>query len=90
MDEKYDIEGWATKCNIQCADGRTIMPNAFQGQDGQVVPLVWNHDHNNPENVLGHALLENRPEGVYAYAKFNDTEGGKVAKSLTEHGDITC
>lgn len=89
MDEKYDIEGWATKCNIQCADGRTIMPNAFQGQDGQVVPLVWNHDHNNPENVLGHALLENRPEGVYAYAKFNDTESGKVAKSLTEHGDIT-
>lgn len=70
-------------------DGRTIMENAFQHQDGQTVPVVWNHDHNNPENVLGHALLENRPEGVYAYVKFNDTESGKVAKSLTEHKDIT-
>ena len=89
MDENYDIEGWATKCNIKCMDGRTIMENAFQHQDGQTVPVVWNHDHNNPENVLGHALLENRPEGVYAYVKFNDTESGKVAKSLTEHKDIT-
>ena len=65
------------------------MPNAFQHQDGETVPVVWNHDHNNPENVLGHALLENRPDGVYAYVKFNDTESGKVAKSLTEHKDIT-
>ena len=89
MDEQFDIEGWATKCNIKCADGRVIMPNAFQHQDGETVPVVWNHDHNNPENVLGHALLENRPDGVYAYVKFNDTESGKVAKSLTEHKDIT-
>ena len=58
MDEQFDIEGWATKCNIKCADGRVIMPNAFQHQDGETVPVVWNHDHNNPENVLGHALLK--------------------------------
>ena len=86
--KKYDFSGWATRNNVLCADGRTIMRDAFKDNDGQKVPLVWNHQHNDPQNVLGHALLENREEGVYAYCTFNDTEAGKQAKSLVEHGDI--
>lgn len=85
---KYDFSGWATRANLLCADGRTIMPDAFKDCDGQKVPLVWNHEHNKVDNVLGHALLENRPEGVYAYGVFNDTQAGKDAKCLVEHGDI--
>lgn len=86
--EKYDFSGWATKANIKCSDGRTIMKNAFKHNDGQTVPLVWNHQHNDPNEVLGHALLENRDEGVYAYCTFNNTESGKTAKLLVQHGDI--
>ena len=86
--EKFDFSGWATKANLKCSDGRTIMKDAFKHNDGQTVPLVWNHQHNDPNEVLGHALLENREEGVYAYCKFNDTESGKTAKLLVEHGDI--
>ena len=85
---KYDFSGWATKNNLKCSDGRTIMRDAFKGNDGQTVPLVWNHQHNDPLNVLGHAVLENRENGVYAYCKFNDTEAGKNAKMLVEHGDV--
>ena len=88
MEKKFDFSGWATKANIKCADGRTIMPNAFEHNDGKTVPLVWNHQHDNPNEVLGHALLENRPEGVYAYCTFNDTESGQVAKQLVQHGDV--
>lgn len=84
----YDFSGWATRNNIECSDGRTIMRDAFKQNDGQKVPLVWNHDHNSPDNVLGHALLENREEGVYAYCKFNDTDSGKQAKSLVTNGDV--
>ena len=87
---KYDFSGWATKNNIRCSDGRTIMKDAFKGNDGQTVPLVWNHQHNEPSNVIGHALLENRNEGVYAYCNFNDTESGVIAKALVQHGDITA
>ena len=85
---KYDFCGWATRNNLKCSDGRTILPNAFKDNDGQTVPLVWNHQHNDPFNVLGHALLENRSDGVYAYCTFNDTEQGQNAKTLVEHGDI--
>ena len=88
MEKKFDFSGWATKANIKCADGRTIMPNAFEHNDGKTVPLVWNHQHDTPNEVLGHALLENRPEGVYAYCTFNDTESGQVAKQLVQHGDV--
>lgn len=84
----YDFSGWATRNNIKCSDGRTIMKDAFKHNDGQKVPLVWNHQHNHPDEVLGHALLENREEGVYAYCKFNDTATGKTAKSLVHNGDI--
>lgn len=86
----YDCCGWATKANVKCSDGRTILPDAFKGNDGQVVPLVWNHDHNSVDSVLGHALLENRGDGVYAYCKFNDTESGQNAKKLVQHRDITA
>ena len=88
MEKKFDFSGWATKANIKCADGRTIMPNAFEHDNGKTVPLVWNHQHNDPNEVLGHALLENREEGVYAYCTFNDTESGQVAKQLVQHGDV--
>ena len=88
--EMYHFSGWATKNNLRCSDGRTIMRDAFVGNDGKTVPLVWNHQHNEPTNVLGHALLENRPEGVYAYCTFNDTESGKAAKELVEHGDVSA
>ena len=85
---EYDFSGWATRNNIQCSDGRTIMRDAFKQNDGQKVPLVWNHQHNDPNEVLGHALLENREEGVYAYCKFNNTESGKTAKELVNNGDV--
>ena len=90
MSKKYDFSGWATKNNLRCSDGRTILKDAFKHNDGQTVPLVWNHQHNDPLNVLGHALLENRESGVYAYCTFNDTEAGKNAKMLVEHGDVTA
>ena len=88
--KNYDFSGWATKNNLRCSDGRTILRDAFKHNDGQTVPLVWNHQHNDSQNVLGHALLENRPEGVYAYCKFNDTPAGKNAKMLVEHGDVSA
>ena len=88
MGEKYDFGGWATKNDLLCSDGRTIKKDAFKDCDGMTVPLVWQHDHSSPENVLGHCLLENREEGVYTYGSFNDTEMGEKAKSLVEHGDI--
>ena len=84
----YDFSGYATRNDLQCGDGRTIRKNAFIDNDGREVPLVWNHQHNSPEDVLGHALLENREDGVYAYCTFNDTEYGKLAKKLVQHGDI--
>lgn len=90
MREKYDFSGWATKNNLRCSDGRTIRKDAFKNNDGQTVPLVWNHDHNDPMNVLGHALLENRDEGVYAYCTFNDTAAGNNARQLVQHGDVTA
>ena len=86
--KKYDFSGWATRNGLKCSDGRTIMKDAFIENDGKTVPLVWNHQHNDPSNVLGHALLENRDEGVYAYCNFNDTESGAIAKALVQHGDI--
>lgn len=85
----YDFSGWATKSNIKCSDGRTILKHAFKDDDGKTVPLVWNHNHVDADNVLGHAYLENRDEGVYAYCSFNDTEQGKNAKELVKHGDIS-
>ena len=88
MGVKPDFQGWATKANVRCADGRTILPNAFAEDNGVTVPLVWGHQHNSPGNVLGHALLENRPEGVYAYGFFNKSELGQQAKELVRHGDI--
>lgn len=88
MNQRYDFSGWATRNDMLCADGRTIRKNAFKGNDGAEVPLVWDHNHSGPENVLGHALLENRDEGVYAYCVFNDTEKGKTAKALVQHGDV--
>ena len=88
--EKFDFSGWATKANLKCSDGRTIMKDAFKHNDGQTVPLVWNHQHNDPNEVLGHALLENRDEGVYAYCTFNDTESGQTAKLLVQHGDVNA
>ena len=88
--KKFDFSGWATRNNLKCSDGRTILKDAFKENDGQTVPLVWNHRHNEPYNVLGHALLENRDDGVYAYCTLNDTESGKNAKLLVEHGDVSA
>lgn len=88
MGMNFDFSGWATVNDMLCADGRTIRRNAFEGNDGATVPLVWNHDHNSPANVLGHALLENRAEGMWAYCKLNDTDMAKTARTLIEHGDI--
>lgn len=88
MPKKYDFAGWATKNNIRCSDGRTIRANAFAAQDGTQVPLVWMHNHNDVNEVLGHADLENRPEGVYAYCSFNGTEGAQNARELVKHGDV--
>lgn len=86
--EKYDFSGWATKNNIRCSDGRTIKPDAFAEQNGSTVPLVWNHNHVDADNVLGHAILENREQGVYAYCYLNNTEQGNNARELVSHGDI--
>ena len=86
--ETFDFSGWATRNDIKCSDGRTIRKDAFKHCDGQTVPLVWNHNHTDADNVLGKALLENRNEGVYAYCSFNGTENGKNAKELVKHGDI--
>ena len=89
MEDIYDFGGWATRNNLLCADGRTIRKDAFKSQNGQTVPLVYNHNHNEVENVLGHGVLENREEGVYFYGKFNDSEAGRTAKELVKHGDVT-
>ena len=86
----YDFSGWATRNDIKCSDGRTIRKDAFKHNDGQTVPVVWNHQHNDPNGILGHALLENRDEGVYAYVTLNETDKGKTAKLLVQHGDITA
>ena len=86
--DTYDFSGWATKNDIQCSDGRIIRKDAFKNNDGQKVPLVWNHQHTGPDYVLGHALLENRDEGVYAYCSFNDTDMAKTARLSVQHGDI--
>lgn len=86
----FDFSGWATRNNLKCSDGRTIMKDAFKHNDGNTVPLVWNHQHNQANNILGHAILENRDEGVYTFCKFNDTEAGKNAKLLVEHGDVSA
>ena len=90
MGKKFDFAGWATRNDLKCADGLTIRRDAFKGNDGQTVPLVWMHSHDDPENVLGHALLENRKDGVYAYCTFNNTDRGQHAKALVEHGDVTA
>ena len=88
MNKKFDFGGWATRANLLCSDGRIIRENAFEECDGKRVPLVWNHQHNDPDAVLGHALLENRGDGVYAYCTFNDTQAGQNAKLLVQHGDV--
>lgn len=88
MDKTYDCAGWATRANMLCSDGRTIRKNAFEECDGKIVPLVWNHEHNDPNAVLGHALLKNRDDGVYAYLTFNDTDAGQNAKLLVQHKDV--
>ena len=88
MENDYDFSGYATRNNIKCSDGRVILKDAFKQNDGQKVPLVWNHQHNDPNEVLGHALLKNKEDGVYAYCKFNDTESGRTAKLLVQHGDV--
>lgn len=90
MGVEFDFSGWATKNGLKCSDGRVIMHDAFKDNDGQTVPLVWNHQHDNSSNVLGHALLENRDEGVYAYCSFNDSEAGQNAKLLVKHGDVNA
>ena len=89
MGEKYDFSGWATVNDRKCTDGRTIKAGAFAHQDGAIVPLVWQHLHDSPSNVIGHAVLQNRPEGIYTYGSFNSTEDGMIAKELVQHGDIT-
>ena len=90
MGANYDFSGWATKNDLRCSDGRTIRRNAFIECDGKTVPLVWNHRHDGPQNILGHALLENRDEGVYTYCTFNDSESGRNAKELVKHGDVVA
>ena len=88
METNFDFCGWATRNDLKCSDGRVIRKDAFKHNDGQKVPLVWNHQHNSQDEVLGHAILENREEGVYAYCSFNDSDSGKTAKILVQHGDI--
>ena len=90
MDKNFDFSGWATRNDLKCSDGRIIHKDAFKENDGQKVPLVWNHQHNEISNVLGHALLENRAEGVYAYCTFNDSESGELAKTLVKHKDLSA
>ena len=87
--DNYDFSGYATKYNVRCTDGRMILPGAFKHADGIQVPLVWHHLHDSPNNVLGHAILEHRDDGVYAYAYFNHSEAGQNAKILVDAGDIT-
>lgn len=89
MSSKYHFSGWATRNDVLCTDGRTIRKNAFKDDDGKIVPLVWNHQYDTPDNVIGHALLKNCDEGVRAFCVFNDTENGKIARKQVEHGDIT-
>jgi len=84
----YDFSGYATRVGLKCTDGRTILPDAFQDNDGQTVPLVWQHLHNEPSNILGHAVLENRKDGVYAYCSFNESPAAQDAKEAIKHGDI--
>ena len=86
----YDFSGWATRNDLKCSDGRIIAKGAFKDCDGMTVPLVWNHKHDGPFNVLGHALLENREDGVYAYGSFNETDAGREAKELVRNGDINA
>ena len=86
---KYDFAGWATKYNVRCSDGKIIRHNAFKHLDNAVVPLVWNHEHDAPENIIGNAVLQHREEGVYAYCNFNENDTGQIAKNLVAHGDIT-
>ena len=88
MEKNYDFSGWATRNDLKCSDGRIIRKDAFKHNDGQTVPLVWNHRHDDPLNVLGHAVLENREQGVYTYGFFNDTVAGQDAKKLVQHGDV--
>lgn len=88
MENNYNFSGWATRNDLRCSDGRTIRKDAFKHNDGITVPLVWNHQHNDPENVIGKALLENRPEGIYTYGTFNDTVPAEHARHLVEHGDV--
>lgn len=88
MGKKYDFSGWATRSNVKCSDGRVIMDDAFIDNDGKTVPLVWNHQHDSVDNVLGNALLENRKGGVYAYCSFNDSESGQLGKMIVQHGDV--
>ena len=88
MGKKFDFCGWATRANVKCADGRTILKDAFADQDGMTVPLVWNHQHDGVENVLGHAILQSRPEGMYAYCEFNDSDNARAAKEAVRHGDV--
>ena len=88
--KKYDFSGYATKVGLKCTDGRTILQDAFQENDGNTVPLVWQHLHNDPSNILGHAVLENRKDGVYAYCAFNNSEAANTAKELVAHGDISA
>lgn len=90
MDNNFDFCGWATRNDLKCSDGRVIRRDAFKHNDGQQVPLVWSHQHSDVNDVLGHALLENRDEGVYAYCKFNETESGRTAKLLVQHGDVNA
>jgi len=87
---EYDFSGWATKNNLKCSDGLTIVKDAFKHNSGTTVPLVWNHEHNSPDNVLGHAILENRDDGVYAYCSFNDTPTAQNAKNMVQHGDVVA
>ena len=90
MVDKYDFCGYATRNNLRCSDGRTIRRDAFKDCDGKKVPLVYNHQHNDPFNVLGHAMLENREDGVFAYGCFNDTDTAQQIKQAVQHGDITA
>lgn len=88
MEKNYDFSGWATRNDLRCSDGRIIRKDAFKHNDGNRVPLVWMHQHNDPVNILGHVLLENREDGMYSYGVFNNTESGRNAKMLVEHGDV--
>ena len=89
MERQYDFRGWATRYNVKCSDGRTILPDAFKHYDGQTIPLIWNHDHSDPTNLLGNAYLEHRDEGLYAYGTFNNTPKGQSTKTAVLHGDLS-